>query len=336
MRVGLITFAVVVVVAAWAFSFAGYSFIDDLGNMAGLLMLPLVAVPFVMAFIGHRMTGAIGNPFRGLVWGQGNWWLLVLVAGFLAAGLTLIIGLGLKLMLWDPSMGDYIQMMQDMMREQGQELPPEAVKFLPLQGWFTMGGALLLGPWIGGAMGCLQTFAILGWFGRRLLAMGRGITVGVLIVVTGLSSAAGGLMLQMQNPDITPTMGVLILALMGIASIVVQLWLFLKTRSAVIPALAYATFSSGLAASQPFLADASPLLAPPNGLVASIVLLLLGVALWLMHDPGGDDLAVAAVAYDGTPLTPAQVARLEAEEQAFAEQEQPMPPLDSPDEPAES
>jgi hypothetical protein len=200
----------------------------------------------------------------------------------------------------------------------------------------TMGGALLLGPWIGGAMGCLQTFAILGWFGRRLLAMGRGVTVGVLIVVTGLSSAAGGLMLQMQNPDITPAMGVLMLALMGIASIVVQLWLFLKTRSAVIPALAYATFTSGLAASQPFLADASPLLAPPNGLVASIVLLLIGVALWLMHDPGGDDLAVAAVAYDGTPLTPIQVERLEAEERAFAEQDQPMAPVDSSNNPADS
>jgi len=113
--------------------------------------------------------------------------------------------------------------------------------------WVLVPGFFIAGPWIGGAMGCLQTFAMLGWFGRRLLAMGRGVTVGVLIVVTGLSSAAGGLMLQMQNPDITPTMGVLMLALMGVASIVIQLWLFLKTRSAVIPALAYATFSSGLA-----------------------------------------------------------------------------------------
>jgi hypothetical protein len=44
--------------------------------------------------------------------------------------------------------------------------------------------------------------------------------------------------------------------------------------------------------------------APQIGLAFSAGLLLLGIALWVWKDPGGQDLAVAAVAQDGTPLTP--------------------------------
>jgi hypothetical protein len=121
-----------------------------------------------------------------------------------------------------------------------------------------------------------------------------------------------------------------------------MLWVFLRTRSAVLTAIAQYSYYNGLSAMVPFLSDSQNLLMPPMGLIVGVGALLFGIGLWVWKDPGGEDLAIARVAFDGTPLTPEQhEALLEEERQhemqsAAVETPSTEPPAytppDSPDE----
>ena len=106
------------------------------------------------------------------------------------------------------------------------------------------------------------------------------------------------------------------MALAGMSAVPALLWLFFRTRSAVLPALAQASYQALFAGAMVLMSDRVSWLAPPNGLLAALGALLVGIALWVWKDPGGMDLAVAAVGFDGTPLTPEQVKALKAESPA--------------------
>jgi hypothetical protein len=111
-----------------------------------------------------------------------------------------------------------------------------------------------------------------------------------------------------------------LVALVGLSSMPAAFWLFLRTRSAALPALATASYQATFSVAMVLAAERSPILAPPDGLLASLGALLIGIALWVWKDPGGMDLAVAAVGFDGTPLTPEQLWAMQENSPTLPEQ----------------
>jgi hypothetical protein len=312
----MVIYIVITVIGSWAFGAAAYFLQDSMGKLAGLVMLPMLVVPLIAALIAHRSSGAVGNPFRGLVWGGGGWifgvWLLGLVAGLL----VVVVSIGLNLQGLDLEMRDYVQFVLEQQEAAGQTVPESAQGFLKIGGWSTLGGMPLIGVWFMAAMFCLGTFPWLGWLGRRLLARGSAAMgawwLAVLLFLTGV---AGG---TLENPmwgETSMLMRMVLTGLFNAALVPAIWWLFLKTKSAVVPAIAEAGYVAMLQGLVPILtASDYPMLTPPQGLLVPLGALFIGIALWIWQDPGGRDLAVAGVAHDGTPLTPDMLAHLEAEE----------------------
>jgi hypothetical protein len=315
---GMILFAVVSVVLIWLGGIGAYAGKEALGKFAPLVMIPVMVVPLIMAYVAHRFTGAVGNPFRGLVWGNTSWYFAAWLLGLLCGGVVVVIALGLKFAGWDMTMRDYIAFVVAQSEQSGGSIPESARGALSIGGWVTAFGAPTFGAWLGGAVGCLSTFPWFGWFYRRLLVYGRGVALWVLLILTALAGASAGLIENPQFGNTSIALRVAVMAFGSLAAVPAVLWIFLRTRSAVVPALAQASYSAALAASMPFLSDSNPVLAPPAGAVVGIGVLLVGMALWLWKDPGGKELAVAAVAYDGTPLTPEDVAGLKKSEGSSA------------------
>lgn len=299
-----------------------------MGQFAGLVMLPLAIIPLAAAFIAHRLTGAIGNPFRGLLWGHGGWLIMLWGLGLVAGLLVAAVSIGLSFQSLDLEMGDFVRFAAEQSAEQGNALPESQQGMLKIGGWITALGSPTVGVWILAAFLCLSTFPWLGWFGRRMLVYGRQPTVIALLVLFGLTSAASGLLDNPQMGDASLLLRLIAVAFLGASSAPALLWIFLKTRSAVLPAMAHASYSMALAATMPFLAGGNPIITPPQGLLVSAVALAIGVALWVWQDPGGAELAVAGVAHDGTPLTPEALERLEAEGSSPAIQLPPAPSAD--------
>jgi len=315
---GMILFAVVSVVLIWLGGIAAYAAKDALGSYAGLLMIPFGVVPLIMAYVAHRFTGAVGNPFRGLVWGNTSWYFAAWLLGLLCGAIVVAIALGLKFAGWDTAMRDYIALIIAQSEQAGRSIPESAQGTLGISGWFTAFFSPTIGPWLLGAVGCLSTFPMLGWFYRRLLAFGRGPALWIILALFALAGASAGLIKNPQFGDTPVALRVVLMGFGDLAAVPAVLWIFLRTRSAVIPALAQASYSAAFQAVVPFLTDSNPVLAPPAGAVVGLGALLVGLALWLWKDPGGKELAVAAVAYDGTPLTPEDVAELKKSEGSSA------------------
>jgi len=311
MRAAMTIFVVVVLFASWGLGILAYSFQESLGQFAGMLFLPVLVAPFVMAYISHRISGAIGNPFKGLVWGHTSWYFLIWVVGLIAGSFVVLIALVLGAIAWDPTMSAFVQASVEQAESQGQDIPSQARGFIRVTGYIMAFGAPSLGPWFGAAVGCLGTFGWLGWFGRRLLVRGRATAIWTLLILWALSGMAGGFLENPQFGDASLVFRLIATGALSAALTPAVLWLFFITRSAVLPALAQASFQAGMAALVPFQKSLNDMLAPPVGLLVPIVALCLGIALWIIKDPGGKELAIAAVAYDGTPLTPAQVKALE-------------------------
>lgn len=329
MQRGMVIFIAITVICSWALGLAAFFLQDSLKQLAGIVMLPMLAIPVIAAFIAHRASGAVGNPFRGLVWGGGGWIFGVWLLGLLAALVTAAVSVGLNLQVIDFEMRDYIQFVVEQQEAAGRAVPAGSQPALKIGGWATLGGVPLIGIWFMAAMFCLGTFPWLGWLGRRLQVHGKaaaGWALAALFFITGM---VGGLL---ENPIWADTGVVLRMLAMGLFSAAMtpaMWWLFLRTRSAVVPAVAQAGYMSMLQGLIPIMtASGQPLLTPPQGVIVSLVALFAGVALWIWKDPGGKDLAVAAVAHDGTPLTPEMLEHLEAEERAYEEQHssQPTPP----------
>jgi len=318
----MVIYIVITVIGSWAFGAAAYFLQDSMGKLAGLVMLPMLVVPLIAALIAHRASGAVGNPFRGLVWGGGSWifgvWLLGLVAGLL----VVVVSIGLNLQGLDLDMQDYVRYVAEQQEQAGQAIPESAQGFLKISGWSTLGGMPLIGVWFMAAMFCLGTFPWLGWLGRRLLARGSAVSaVWWLAVLLFIAGVAGG---TLENPMWGDTSMILRMVLTGLFNAALApaiWWLFLKTKSAVVPAVAEAGYVAMLQGLFPIMTIGdSQWLTPPQGLLVPLGGLFIGIALWIWKDPGGRDLAVAGVAHDGTPLTPQMLAHLEAEERTYEEQ----------------
>jgi hypothetical protein len=317
MKRGLLIFAIVNVVLT-ALSGGVYIAVrDSLGVYAGLVMLPLAIVPFIMAYVAHSASGATGNPFRGLIWGQTWWYFAAWLLGILGSLLVTVIMLGLGAGKLDLGMTEFIQTVADVAAKRtGAPLPDQAMQFMSVQGWIQLITGPTIGAWMLGALGCLASFPWLGWFGRRMLVFGRAKALWALVAFYAITSCIAGLVANPMDvswntlPELL-RMG--LAALVGLSSVPAAFWLFLRTRSAALPALASASYQAAFAVAAVLTAERAPVLAPPNGLLVSLGALLIGMALWLWKDPGGMDLAVAAVAFDGTPLTPQQAQQLQAE-----------------------
>jgi hypothetical protein len=310
MKRGLIVFAVIMVVGTWACSLAAWALQDTLKQMVVLVMLPASALPFLAAFIGQRVNNHVGNPFRGLTFGATGWiflvWLVGLLLGYFAAVACIAFGLhGLDL-----SMADYIARTVAAAEQAGSSIPAEGQGKLKIAGYITVSVLPLLGVWFSAAAYCLTTFPMYGWFARRLLAYGRPAAIFTLLAINAVAVVFAGLM---DNPQLAGTAiweRTLIMLALAVCFIPGMLWLLLRTRSAVIPALAQASVKMALAGATPIIAGDAPLLGLPSGLLPSAIILAAGIALWLWQDPGGKELVVADVAHDGTLLTPEMVAEL--------------------------
>ena len=307
MKRGLIAYAVVVILGSWVFSLSAWALQDTLKQWAGLVMLPMAVLPFIAAFVGHRVNGHIGSPFKGLVFGGAGWifltWFGGLVIGYFAALACIAIGIhGL-----DFGMNDYIAFTVEQAAAQGNEMPAEAQGFLKIGGYVTLFLMPLITVWFVAAFTCLTTFPMYGWFARRMLAYGRPAAILSLCGIGLLGSILVGLMDNPQMADTAIWQRMLAMALLGLAFVPAALWLMLKTRSAVVPAVAQASVMMALSGVVPVISNYNAFLGVPNGLLPSVIVLLAGIALWIWQDPGGKELVVADVAFDGTPLTPEMV-----------------------------
>jgi hypothetical protein len=308
MRQGLIVFTIIVVVGTWAFSLGAWALQDTLKQFAGLVMLPALALPFLAAFVGQRINNHAGNPFRGLTFGATGWIFLVWIAGLLLGVFAAVACIAIGLHGFDPTMQSYVTHMVETAESAGTPLPPEARGSLMIGAYSVLIGGPVLGVWFMGAMYCLVTFPLYGWFARRLLAFGRPLTFFVLIVLGLVSTGFAGLLKNPELGELAAWERTLLMLAQSTCYVPLMLWLLLRTRSAVIPALTQASVSMALAGSMPLVAGTAPLLGLPSGLLPSAIILLAGIGLWLWQDPGGKDLVVAGIAYDGTPLTPELVA----------------------------
>jgi hypothetical protein len=310
---GVITYIIVVLVTSWGCGAAVYAMQQGLpkqmAGLAALAFLPAAVVPLITVWWLHTRQSP-SNPYRGLVWGPtGAYWLLCFI-GLAAAAAVLGAQWALGLFQLDPEMGGYIALNHEMALEQSGKDPGTAADgMFKIIGMCTAAGSLLLGPWLGAAFGSLGTFPQYGWLGRRLLVRGRATAVSVLMLVGAAGGAAAGLMQNPQFKD-TPQWALLLLyALVGAAPVPAALWALLRYRSAVLPAMLTSAYASGMTAAMPYMSDYSMWLSGPSaGLAGNVGLIVLGIALWVWQDPGGADMAVSAVANDGTPLTPEQFA----------------------------
>jgi len=134
----------------------------------------------------------------------------------------------------------------------------------------------------------------------------------ILMGVWMLVGLTGGLIENPLMAGVSMPIRMALGGLMSAASGPAVVWIFLRTRSAVIPALAQTSFQTMLAAATVMLSDINPTLGLPTGAIAILIALVTGVALWVWKDPGGESLAIAAVANDGTPLTAQQVGAMDA------------------------
>ncbi len=96
--------------------------------------------------------------------------------------------------------------------------------------------------------------------------------------------------------------------------------------------MAQASVYSGMSSAYMILSGENPLWGFPMGIVSQLVILAAGIALWVWQNPGGQDLAVAGVAYDGTLLTPEMLAAQAAPVPVV--QPEPLEPLERPEPPA--
>lgn len=292
------TFVAVNLVAAVALGAAVYFLGPSLEDKAGYLAMPMVVIPFVMAYICNRMEGNPKGPFAGLTWGNTSWyfsaWALALVAGLAA----LFLSLGLGLMGLDPAMGDYMASVQDMMKEQGQELPESALGIMKVTYQITSFSLPTIAVPFSAAVLCLSTLPWLGWFGRRLLAGGRSRMLTGLALMYLVTSTMGAFVPipAFSGGELPLSQRLVVSMLGGISALLATVWIFLRTRSAVLPAIAAATWQGTLGLATFYGSDVNHFLSAPSGIIPSAVAICAGIALWVWKEPGGEGMAIQAAA----------------------------------------
>lgn len=305
MQKSVSVFIAVNLIAALGLGAAAHFLAPTLEDKAGYLVMPIMFLPMIMALICNKIERNPFGPFSGLQWGNTSWyfltWILALLAGFGA----IIVSLGLGAMGFDPQMGDYIAGVQAMTKEQsGQDMPEQALSFMLVFNKIASYCLPTIAVPFTAALACLSTFPWYGWLGRRLLARGRGPLVLSLAVIFMLMSSIGGLVpAPAFSGGELPTMQRVIAAMLtGVSTLPAGLWIFLRTRSAVLPAVAAASWQGTLGLATFYGSGVNFFLAPPNGLLSAAVALCAGIALWVWKDPGGDEMAVREPLTEPSPV----------------------------------
>jgi hypothetical protein len=288
-----------------------YMFSDN-PQVAPFILLGMLVLVFALPYIAHGQSGAVGNPFNGLVLGSFKHIFLVWLLGILLGGLAIGIAVGLGFTGIDPDMNNFLAFTAEQASKGGQTVTVEQMRSSKIV--FEIMGAMgvLIGPFFLAAMISMSFFAVYGWLGRRLLVRGLPYTFMVLAGFGLLSSMASGLMANPMYETHNPMLALPLAAVYGVLVTAVGLWLFLVSNSAVVPALALAAFSGIMDAAKMYFADAQQYMVPPMGLSDILVLLIVAMALWMSRVPGTKHMEVAAVAFDGTSLNSAQLASLES------------------------
>lgn len=303
MKREVVIFIVAFVLSAAAAAAGAMALPDKPSAMAGLVGLPMLIVPFIMAYVCQKLSGSPVGPFKGLSWGSGGWWFAAWGLGLLCGIVCLVAAVGLGMQGIDPEMTDYLDMVR---KSSGQEMPEQAMGMVRITGMVTAFAGPTLGAVFGAFVGCLSTLPFFGWLGRRLLAQGRPKAIWILIALSVISGLASGIGL-VKNPafsELSLAAILPIMALNGAAGVLPSFWIFLRTRSAIVAALFSATFQGVLQGAYVFSADANPLFAPPTGLIVPIITLMVGIGLWIWKDPGGMDMAMGEDSPDGQTFMP--------------------------------
>lgn len=296
------------------------------------LSLGMGLLIFILAYIAHRVSGADGNPFNGLTLGGFKWIFLVWLGGLFFGVLSVGIALGLGFVGIDMDMNWFLAMTAEQASQGGKTVT--VADMTAMKGFLQIGSLIgsAIGPFFLAGLISMSYFALFGWLSRRLLVRGLPYTMGVLVAFGALSTLTT---VFMPNPMVEETNYVLaipISILYGVLITAITYWLFLMSNSAVIPALAVATFSAGIEACKLYYADPQPYLVPSMGAADLLVLLLVALALWMIKVPGTKQMEVAAVAFDGTSLNSAQLAALESGSSMQAVIEGQAAPADAQDE----
>jgi hypothetical protein len=207
---------------------------------------------------------------------------------------TILLGVGLGAMNFDPEMGGYIAVVQKMMEEKGQPLPAEAMGMMKMSYMIVSFCLATIAVPFSAAVLCLSTLPWLGWLGRRLLAKGRPaffLTLGLIFFFVG---SINGLVPapEFAGGGLPTAQRMLLGALASVAFLPISAWFLLRTRSAVIPAIAAATWNGVLGLATFYGTDVNYFISAPTGLLVSGVAFFAGIALWIWKDPGGDDMAI--------------------------------------------
>lgn len=289
----LTTFVASVLLASGLAVAAALALPEQPPYLRSLPLIFLAPLPLILVYVLHRRTGEPGSPFRGLTWGPTPWFFLVWLGGIALATLALVITVGLNIGQFDPGMQDYIALNRAAAEEQtGESMGSAADGTFRVVGMVTAIAAPTIGAWISAVIMCLSTFPWLGWYYRRIMPAGRMSAIGMLMLLWLAFGAASGMA---ENPYLSAApiwVRVLLTAVGSAAAVPALVWLFLRTRSAVIPALALASYQAALAGGSVFLSGADPTLAPPTGIIGAVLMLLAGIGLWVWREPGGADLAV--------------------------------------------
>ncbi len=298
MNRGLIVFSALVIVCSWICGGAAWALQDALGlPMARLLLLPANLIPLAAAFACQHLSRQPGQPFNGLRFGSLGWLLLAWLGGLAWGYLAAVICVGSGLDRFDPSLRSYVAAVLDGPRFYGMEQDYlETYMYLGVRQLYL---PPLLHVWFYAAYLCLFTFPLLGWFAKRLAANGAWRAMLVTAVVVSLAAAAAGLPENPALPGALLWQRLLFIAVPGACAIPGAFWLLLRSRSAVVPALALAAVWMALAGALPLVAGGSPLLGLPCGLLPAVLVLLAGIGLWLWQDPGSQQLVVADTAHSG-------------------------------------
>jgi hypothetical protein len=297
----LTTYVVIVLAATALLGAATYAAVQASPQYGALALLPLAIAPFFAARIAHKQLRSPDGPFKGLVWG-GAWISSAWALGLLTGGAAIALAAGLGAMSIDPSMSGMIDVALKQAQESGTELPDAALGMIRVTTQITAVAGISIGVVFTGALACLGTLPWLGWFTRRTLALGRLRSMLALALLWGITGIAGALAPMPEGMDTGMsllTRGA-ISALSAACLAPISLWLFLRTGSAVVPAIFQATLQGMAGLAMYYGADMNYLLAPPTGLLLTACTLFAGLGLWVLKDPGGEDLAIRA----DTPASP--------------------------------
>lgn len=299
----MVVYAILIIASGVLYALSGDN--PTLAQVAGIGMGVLV---FGLAFLAHRASGAIGNPFNGLEFGKVKHIIIVWLGGLLLGALAVGIAIGLGFVKIDPQMNLFLAMSAEQASRGGNTVSAEQLSGMKVFFQVISIVGAVIGPFLATAFICLAYFPVYGWLGRRLLVKGLPYTFAILAAYGMVGTAIAVLAPNPMVPEPNLAIGIPIAAAYGIALTAVSLWLFLVSNSVIVPALAFASFSAAFGAFQLYYAQPATHMVPPMGVADLIVLVVVAIALWLFGVPKTEHMEVAAVSFDGQSLTSEQLA----------------------------